>query len=105
MVSKREYSTRGNKETALRKIKVTEVKIVRYIDDFKLFCRDRVSVDRMFKLVKIFLKNRLKLEISEKKSKVINLRKKYSYFWGVKFKALRRKNKFTLKIYCRQCKR
>ena len=65
--TREEYSTLGNKERALRNTNLTEVRIVRYADDFKLFCRDRGSAEKMFKLVKIFLRDRLKLEISEKK--------------------------------------
>lgn len=54
-------------------------------------------MEKIFKLVKIFLRDRLKLEISEKKSKVVNLRKKYSYFLRVKFKAFERTNKLHYK--------
>lgn len=53
----------------------------------------------MFKLVKIFLKDRLKLDISEKKSKIVNLRKGYSYFLGIKFKIIKNKNKYTTRSF------
>lgn len=75
---RREYSTTSSKERVLRTTGLTEVRNVRYADDFKLFCRDRASAEKMFQLVKIFLKDRLKLDISEKKSKIVNLRKGYS---------------------------
>ena len=78
---------------------LTEVRIVRYADDFKLFCRDRASADKMFKLVKIFLKDRLKLEVSEKKSKIVNLRKEFSVFLGIKFKAVKNRNRLTVRSY------
>ncbi|MEG0730727.1 MAG: group II intron reverse transcriptase/maturase, partial [Cetobacterium sp.] len=97
--TKREYSTLGNKERALRDTNLTEVRIVRYADDFKLFCRDRGSVEKMFKLVKIFLRDRLKLEISEKKSKIVNLRKEYSIFLGIKFKAIKNRKRLTARSY------
>lgn len=87
------------KKVAKHKTNLTEVKIVRYADDFKLFCRDRASAEKMFKLVKIFLKDRLKLDISEKKSKIVNLRKGYSYFLGIKFKATKNRNKYTAKSF------
>ena len=86
--TKIKYSCPSNKSRALRTTKVTEVRIIRYADDFKLFCRDRASAEKMFKLVKIFLKDRLKLEVSEKKSKIVNLRKEYSNFLGFRFKAV-----------------
>lgn len=53
----------------------------------------------MFKLVKIFLKDRLKLDISEKKSKIVNLRKGYSYFLGIKFKAIKNRGKYTARSF------
>ncbi|MGL5313871.1 MAG: reverse transcriptase domain-containing protein, partial [Peptostreptococcaceae bacterium] len=97
--TRREYSTLGNKERALRDTNLTEVRIVRYADDFKLFCRDRASAEKMFKLVKIFLKDRLKLEISEKKSKIVNLRKEYSTFLGIKLKAIKNRNRLTVRSH------
>ena len=97
--TKREYPVLSNKERALKGTNLTEVRIVRYADDFKLFCRDRGSAEKMFKLVKIFLKDRLKLEISEKKSKIVNLRKEFSIFLGIKFKAVKNRNKLTVRSY------
>lgn len=97
--TKREYSSIGKKERALKGTNLTEVRIVRYADDFKLFCRDRGSAEKMFKLVKIFLRDRLKLEISEKKSKIVNLRKEFSIFLGIKFKAIKNRNRLTARSY------
>ncbi|MGL5057139.1 MAG: group II intron reverse transcriptase/maturase, partial [Fusobacteriaceae bacterium] len=97
--TKRKHSTLGSKERVLRDTNLTEVRIIRYVDDFKLFYRDRGSADKMFKLVKIFLKDRLKLEISEKKSKIVNLRKEYSIFLGIKFKAIKNRKKLTARSY------
>ena len=97
--TRREYSTLGNKERALRDTNLTEVRIVRYADDFKLFCRDRASAEKMFKLVKMFLKDRLKLEISEKKSKIVNLKKEYSIFLGIKFKVIKNRNRLTVRSH------
>lgn len=87
------------KKRALKDTNLTEVKIVRYADDFKLFCRDRGSAEKMFKLVKVFLRDRLKLEISEKKSKIVKLRKELSTFLGIKFKAVKNRNKLNARSY------
>ncbi|MGL6023790.1 MAG: group II intron reverse transcriptase/maturase, partial [Cetobacterium sp.] len=97
--TRREYSSVGKKERALKGTNLTEVRTVRYADDFKLFCRDRGSAEKMFKLVKIFLRDRLKLEISEKKSKIVNLRKEYSVFLGIKFKAIKNRNRLTARSH------
>lgn len=71
----------------LRRSELKEMYIVRYADDFKIFCRKRSDADKIFMAVKQWLKDRLKLEISEEKSRVVNLKKRYSEFLGFKLKA------------------
>ena len=62
--------------------------IVRYAEDFKIFCRTKNDADKVFVAVKQWLRDKLKLEISEEKSKVVNLKKQYSEFLGFKLKAV-----------------
>jgi len=70
-----------------------EVYIVRYADDFKLFCRNYSDAVKIFEATKQWLRERLKLEISPEKSKIVNLRKNYSDFLGIKMKVnKKRKN-------------
>ena len=83
----------GNKMKALRKTNLKEVFIVRYADDFKLFCRNHTDAVKIFEATKKWLKERLKLEISPEKSKIVNLRKDYSDFLGIKLKLRVRKDK------------
>lgn len=76
-----------NKVThALKKTTLKEVYIVRYADDFKLFCRNHNHAKRFFEASKQWLKERLSLEISPSKSKIVNLKKSYSEFLGIKLK-------------------
>ena len=63
-----------------------ECYIVRYADDFKIFCRNREDAVKMFEATKMWLKDRLGLEISPEKSKVVNLKRHYSEFLGFKMK-------------------
>jgi len=70
--------------------------IVRYADDFKIFCRTRSEADKIFIAVRQWIKERLKLEISEEKSKVVNLKKNYSEFLGFKIKATKKKGKYVV---------
>ena len=83
----------GNKYRALKTTNLKEVFIVRYADDFKLFCRNHQDAVKLFEASKQWLKNRLHLEVSKEKSKIVNLRKNYSYFLGVKFKVHRKGKK------------
>lgn len=62
--------------------------IVRYADDFKIFCEDYESAQKISYAVKDFLAKRLYLETSEEKSAITNLRKEYSEFLGFKFKVI-----------------
>ena len=81
---------------ALRKTNVKEMRIVRYADDFKIFCRSYDTAVRTFHAVKGWLKDRLKLDISPEKSKIVNLRKRYSDFLGFKLKVYLKKKKYTV---------
>lgn len=84
---------------ALKKSGLKEMYIVRYADDFKIFCRKRSDADKIFIAVKQWLKGRLKLEVSEEKSKVVNLKKRYSEFLGFKLKAVRKGKKFVVRSH------
>ena len=81
------------------KTTLKEMYIVRYADDFKIFCRKRSDADKIFIAVKKWLKERLKLEISEEKSKVVNLRKHYSEFLGFKLKAVKKADKYVVRSH------
>lgn len=63
-----------------------ECHIVRYADDFKIFCRKRSDADKMFEATKQWLTDRLHLEISEEKSSVTNLKRHYSEFLGFRLR-------------------
>ena len=90
------HINRGNVYKVLRQSNLKEMFIVRYADDFKIFCKNRQSADRIFVAVKQWIKDRLKLEISEEKSRVINLKKHYSDFLGFKMKAVKKGNKYIV---------
>lgn len=79
--------------------KLKEVHIVRYADDFKLFCRKRSDAEKVFIAVKLWLQDRLKLEISEEKSKIVNLKRHYSEFLGFEMKAVRKRKRYVVKSH------
>ena len=78
------------------KSKLKKCYIVRYADDFKIFCGNYEEAVRISYAVKDFLKKRLNLEVSEEKSKVTNLRKEYSEFLGFKFKVAQKGDKWVV---------
>ncbi len=81
---------------ALRKSNLKEMYIVRYADDFKIFCRNRQDALRAFEAVTLWLKDRLGLDISPEKSKVINLKQRYSEFLGFKLKVVPKGSKYIV---------
>lgn len=80
-----------------RNTNLKEIYIVRYADDFKIFCRYYDTANKIFIATKAWLKERLFLEINEDKSSITNVRKKYTEFLGIKLKAVRKKNKRVVK--------
>jgi len=88
------YKNNTDKCTLLRKTsELKEGFIVRYADDFKILCRDWKTAQKWFNAVKLYLKERLKLEVSPKKSKVINLRKHKSEFLGFVIRTVKKGKK------------
>ena len=71
---------------ALRNTNLKECYIVRYADDFKIFCKTRTDAKRLFEATKQWLKKRLGLEVSPEKSKIVNLKRHYTEFLGFKLK-------------------
>ena len=63
-----------------------ECYVVRYADDFKIFCKKRSDAIKLFEATKQWLLDRLGLEISPEKSKIVNLKRHYSEFLGFKLK-------------------
>ena len=106
MPTRHEYSGRihetGTKDQSkkyreLRKTKLKECYIVRYADDFKIFCRKHSDAVKLFEATKAWLKERLGLDISPEKSKIVNLKHDYSDFLGFRIKVHRGKdNKYVV---------
>ncbi|MEC2075038.1 group II intron reverse transcriptase/maturase [Metabacillus fastidiosus] len=97
MIGERLVYDQSAKYRAIKQTGLKEMFIVRYADDFKIFCRNHKDAFIIFEAVKKWLKDRLGLETSPEKSKVINLRRKHSEFLGFKMKAIPKKKKFVAK--------
>lgn len=66
--------------------KLKECYLVRYADDFKIFCKKHSDAVKLFEATKQWLWERLGLEISPEKSKIVNVKRHYSEFLGFKLK-------------------
>lgn len=68
--------------------------IVRYADDFKIFCRKRSDADKVFIA---WLEKRLKLQVNTDKSKVINLKKQSSNYLGFTIRLIKKRKTLVVK--------
>ena len=91
----REYIDKSGMYRALRTQKLKEVFIVRYADDFKIFCRNYKDAKNIYEASKKWLSERLKLEVNESKSGITNLKRNSTEFLGFRIKAVPNKNKYT----------
>ena len=87
---KEERIDQSNKYRALQKTKMKEMFLVRYADDFKIFCRDYKTAQKVYNAVKTWLKERLKLDISPTKSKITNVRKGRTEFLGFRLNVVKK---------------
>ena len=71
---------------AMRSTNLKEMYIVRYADDFRIFCRTKTAAERTKIAITQWLKERLKLEVSQEKTRVVNVKRRYSEFLGFKIK-------------------
>ena len=100
------YVQNTKKYVSLRRAsKMKEGFIVRYADDFKIFAKDHQTAYKWFHAVRLYLRDRLKLEISPEKSKVINLRKNYSEFLGFKLKANKKRKSYVAHTFVKDEKK
>lgn len=89
------YRTNGQRtehyrRAVMKKTKLKEMYIVRYADDFKIFCRHHQEAVRIFEATKKWLSERLGLTVSAEKSGITNLKKDYTDFLGIKLKVQRK---------------
>lgn len=94
-IRKNGYVDLSNKYGTMKKTNLKEIWFVRYADDFKIFCRDFETANKIYISTKTWLNKRLYLEISDEKSKITNLKTNYTEFLGFRLKAKPKKNKYV----------
>jgi group II intron reverse transcriptase/maturase len=81
---------------AMRNTRLKEMYIVRYADDFRIFCKSADVAHRTKEAVSGWLKKRLRLDVSPEKTKVVNLEKQYSEFLGIKMRLRQKQSKMVV---------
>ena len=98
----------GHAYRAMKTTGLKEMYIVRYADDFRILCRTKSEAERIKIAVSKWLCERLRLEVSPEKTRIVNVKKKYSEFLGFKIKVHPKGGKWTVeshvcdKALCRQ---
>lgn len=82
--------------TVMRRTALKEMYIVRFADDFRIFCRDRETAERTMIAVVAWITTRLKFEVSPEKTRIVNVRKRYSEFLGFKIKVRTKGKKYVV---------
>ena len=79
-----------------RKTELKEMYIVRYADDFRIFCRSKEDAIKTKEAVTAWIEERLKLEVSPEKTRIVNVRKRYSEFLGFKIRVRPKSHKYAV---------
>jgi len=89
----------GKGYRAMKTTRLKEMFIVRYADDFRVFCRTKGDAEKAKIAITQWLSERLKLEISEKKTRIVNVKRRYSEFLGFKIKVHQKGQKQVVKSH------
>lgn len=96
------YAYRCHGFAAMRdRTNLKEMRIVRYADDFRIFCKTEEVAQKMLIATTDWLKTRLDLDISPEKTKIVDVRDSYMEFLGFKIKARwsYQKGKYVIKSH------
>src|SRR5699024_9766877 len=88
---------KSNAYKEMKKTNLKEMYMIRYADDFRVFCRTKSSAERTKIAITKWLKERLKLEISQEKTRIVNVKRRYMEFLGFKFKMYPKRKKWVSK--------
>ncbi len=90
---------KSNGYMAMKKTNLKEMHIIRYADDFRILCRTKSEAERTRIAVTQWLQERLHLEVSPEKTKVVNVKRRYSEFLGFKIKVVPKAEKYVVKSH------
>lgn len=90
---------KSNAYLNMRKTNLKELYIIRYADDFRIFCRTYEDAVRSKEAITQWIETRLKLEVSQEKTRIVNVRRKYMEFLGFKIKLYQKGNGWKVKSH------
>lgn len=90
---------KSNAYLKMRNTNLKEMYIIRYADDFRIFCRKYEDAVRSKEAITQWIETRLKLEVSQEKTRIVNVRQKYMEFLGFKIKLYDKGNGWKVKSH------
>ena len=99
IIGKTEVFDKSHGYRIMKNTNLKEMYIVRYADDFRIFCRTKEDAVKTKEAVTQWIEQRLKLEVSPEKTRIVNTRKRYSEFLGFKIRVRPKRNKYTVQSH------
>lgn len=90
---------KSNAYLKMRNTNLKEMYIIRYADDFRIFCRKYEDAVRSKEAITQWIETRLKLEVSQEKTRIVNVKQKYMEFLGFKIKLYDKGNGWKVKSH------
>ena len=90
---------RGHGYRIMRNTGLKEMYIVRYADDFRIFCNTKSDAEKIKAAVTQWILKRLRLEVSQEKTKIVNVKRRYSDFLGFKIKVSLKSGKYVVRSH------
>ena len=84
---------------AMRTTRLKEMYIVRYADDFRIFCNKRSDAEKTKIAITQWLKERLRLDVSPEKTRIVNVKRQYTEFLGFKIRLYPKGNKHVVRSH------
>ncbi len=85
-IAKNGTPSKGSAFREMRKTSLKELHVIRYADDVRILCSNKSDATKVMLNAKKWLKTRLKLEVSDEKTRVTDLTKSYGEFLGIKIR-------------------
>ena len=90
---------KSNAYKKMRETNLKEMYIIRYADDFRIFCRTKKDAENTKIAVTKWLKERLKLDVSNEKTRIVDAKRKYTEFLGFKLRLYERGKNWVIESH------
>lgn len=99
LIGNREVFDKSHGYRIMKKTNLKEMYIIRYADDFRIFCRNKEDALRTKEAVTAWITERLRLEVSPEKTRIVNVRKRYSEFLGFKIRVRPKSSRYAVQSH------